>query len=109
MNKSAVAYKLWHEYLIHFPRLEKYTLGQKIDNLFCDLIELLLQASYANSQQKYIIISKAGIRLDALKYFLKMSWELKSIDNKKYTTLSSSINEVGKMLGGWKKQIQNLS
>jgi hypothetical protein len=47
--------------------------------------------------------------LDALKYFLKIAWELKSLDNKKYLAISNALNEVGRMLGGWKKQLQNIS
>lgn len=32
-------------------------------------------------------------------------WEAKSLDNKKYIALSVKIDEVGKMLGGWKGQL----
>jgi len=35
-------------------------------------------------------------------------WETKSLDNKKYINLSLKIDEVGKMLGGWKGQIVRL-
>ncbi|MDP2812282.1 MAG: four helix bundle protein [bacterium] len=55
-----------------------------------------------------IILLYSQLRLNALKYFLKIAWELKAIDNKKYALLSTAINEVGKMLGGWKKQAQNV-
>ncbi len=109
LAKVTTAYQLWHGYLINLPRLDKYTLGAKIDNLFCELIELLLEASYANREYKTEIITKACVRLDALKYFLKITWELKTIDTKKYTLLATALNEVGKMLGGWKKQAQNIS
>jgi len=109
LSKTAAAYKTWHECLIHFPRLDKYTLGIKIDNLFCSLIELLLEACHTSRETKLEIITTACVRLDALKYFLKIAWELKTVDNKKYALLSTAINEVGKMLGGWKKQAQNIS
>ncbi len=32
-------------------------------------------------------------------------WETKSIDNKKYIALSTPLEEIGKMLGGWQGQI----
>lgn len=32
-------------------------------------------------------------------------WENKSVDNKKYITLSVKIDGIGKMLGGWNGQI----
>ncbi|MBU1952531.1 four helix bundle protein [Patescibacteria group bacterium] len=109
LSKTAAAYKTWHECLIHFPRLDKYTLGIKIDNLFCNLIELLLEACHTNREAKLEIITTACVRLDALKYFAKIAWELKAMDNKNYACLSVNLNEIGKMLGGWKKQAQNIS
>ena len=109
LSKAAAAYKNWHTYLIHFPRLDKYTLGTKIDNLFCDLIELLLEAYHTNRETKLEIITTACVRLDAIKYFVKIAWELKAINTKNYTDLSLNLNEIGKMLGGWKKQAQNIS
>jgi hypothetical protein len=32
-------------------------------------------------------------------------WETKSLDDKKYITLSVILDEVGKMLGGWNGQL----
>jgi len=32
-------------------------------------------------------------------------WETKSLDNKKYITLSLQMDEIGKMLEGWNRQI----
>lgn len=33
-------------------------------------------------------------------------WETKSLDDKKYIYLSTKLEEIGKMLGGWNGQIQ---
>jgi len=32
-------------------------------------------------------------------------WETKSLDDKKYIALSSPLDEIGKMLGGWNGQL----
>jgi len=32
-------------------------------------------------------------------------WETKSVDNKKYIELSTRLNEIGKMTGGWNGQL----
>ena len=34
-----------------------------------------------------------------------MVWELKLLDNKKYISVSAPLIEVGKMLGGWQRQL----
>lgn len=84
-------------------------MGEKIDLLFCDVIELLLEAVQSQKELKLKIVDKACVRLDMLKYFLQIAWNLKTMDNKKYLIISNALNEVGKMLGGWKKQVQNIT
>ncbi len=99
------SYKLWHGYLPHIPRLTRYSLGEKINLLFIELIELVLIATYASKEQKSILVQKASVKLDTLKYFLQITWELKAIDSKRFAALSAPISEAGKMLGGWRKQL----
>lgn len=83
------------------PRLTRYTLGTKIDSLFTDCLELSFLAGYTARQEKYGAIQKLSTRLDMLKFFLKVLWELKGFDNQKYILLSTPLAEVGKMIGGW--------
>ena len=104
LEKIVEAYKLWHNLLPHIPRMTRYSLGEKINDLFIELSELILTASYAAKEQKGPVIQKASVRLDALKFFLHIGWELKAFDNKKFAELSQPLAEVGKMLGGWQKQ-----
>lgn len=52
------------------------------------------------------VLQKAAAKLDLLKFFLQIAWEIKSLDNKKYILLSEKLDEIGKMLGGWMKKAQ---
>lgn len=107
LQKTIETYKLWHGYYATFPRLSKFTLGGKIDTLFNDLTELLLLAGYANREQKPSIVIKASAKLDVLKFFLQVAWELKCLDHKKYGAICTPLLEVGKMIGGWRRQLEN--
>lgn len=107
ITKLKKAYKLWHEFLPHTPKTSRYTLGSKIDSLFIDLFELTLIANYLPKEQKLSFILKASSKLDLLKFFLQVSWEIKSLDDKKYIILSEKLEEVGKMIGGWIKGFKN--
>lgn len=91
--------------MLHFPRLSRYTLGVKIDTIFTDCLELLLLAKYSDKNSKLILINKAITKLDSLKFFLQIAWEIKALDNKKYFYLSKPLAEIGRMLGGWRKQL----
>ncbi|MDO8676303.1 MAG: diversity-generating retroelement protein Avd [Candidatus Azambacteria bacterium] len=106
IQRFIAVYKLWDEFVTHFPKKSKYTLGEKIDSLFIDTIELLFTASYLNKEQKLPYLQKASGKLDLLKFFLQIAWELKAIDNQKYIVLSKQLDEIGKMLGGWTRGIQ---
>lgn len=81
-------------------------MGAKIDTLFADTVELILLAGYASKPQKTVLVQRASTKLDALKFFLQVAWEVKALDNKRYTRISEPLFEVGKMLGGWRKQLQ---
>ena len=101
IGRSVLIYKLWHEILDHISKKSRYTLGTKIDLLFIETLELLFIASYLSKQAKLPYLQKAVAKLDLLKFFLQISWEIKAMDTKKYISLSEKLDEIGKMLGGW--------
>lgn len=99
-------YKIWHAHYAAFPRISRFSLGVKIDTLATDLIELLLLAGYAGSDQKSALVGRAATKLDLLKFFLQVAWEVRCLDQRKYTTLIVPLNEIGKGIGSWQKYLQ---
>ncbi len=94
---------MWCGYRDHFPKKARYSLGDKIDGLFLQILELLFVASYQSKDEKERTLEKALHALDLLKFFLRISWEIGALDMNKFTELSGSVYEIGKMVGGWKK------
>ncbi|MDD2753394.1 MAG: four helix bundle protein [Candidatus Portnoybacteria bacterium] len=105
VQKLIAAYKLWHDFLPHIPKTSRYTLGIKIDGLIIETTEIIFIASRLAKNQKMPFVQKAGAKLDLLKFFVQIAWEIKSLDNKKYIALSERLGEIGKMIGGWQKQL----
>jgi len=105
LQKLKTTYVLWHDYHSILPKTHRYSLGQKIDNLFTDTIEAVAQASFLVKVEKIPYVKLAIRKVDTLKVFLLVLWETKSLDNKKYTALSKPLDEIGKMLGGWMGQL----
>jgi hypothetical protein len=101
--KITDAYKIWHNTLPHIPRLIRYSLGEKITSYLLDLIELILIAEYSSKEQKLLVIKKASIKLDLLKFFLQIAFDLRAISSKQLAELTPLLAETGKMLGGWIK------
>jgi len=106
IQKLVSVYKSWHEFLPHFSKDSRYTLGAKIDNTFLETIENIIKAGHSDKLEKQIFLKRGSVKLDLLKFFLQLSWETKSLDDKKYIKLSEKLNEIGKMLGGWIKSLK---
>lgn len=100
-------YKLWHGFFVRLPKPARHTLGIKIDNLFTDCLKLSLTAGYAVRGEKINLVKELSVKLDELKLFFKILWELKMIDNSKYASISICLSNIGKMTGGWIKNLGN--
>jgi len=103
--KLKSCYILWYGFYQTLNKNSKYTLGQKIDLIFIETIELVSIAVFLSKEEKLPYIRKAIQKTDTLKVLLMILWEIKALDNKKYTVLSEPLSEIGKMLGGWHGQL----
>jgi hypothetical protein len=75
--------------------------------LFLQAIEYTFLASYTQTEEKRLLLNKGISKVDLIKLLLQLSWEIKALDNKKYAHLAERFAEIGKMLGGWKRQLLN--
>lgn len=89
------------------PRHTRFTIGSRTDNLFTECLELTLFAGYASRDKKAETIQKLSAKFDALKFFLKLLWEIKGLNNQKYALLSQQLSVIGQMLGGWLNLFKN--
>jgi len=99
------AYLMWHSFLPHLPRLTRYTLGIKIDNLFIDLLEITLTAKYTKREEKLIVLNTISRKLDNLKFFVTVLWEAKGVSPANYGQLAQKLSSIGTMLGGWTRKL----
>lgn len=105
LQKVKNAYLLWYGFYQSLPKNHRHSLGQKIDNLFAEIIEAIATACFLARAEKLPYVRRAIQKLDTLKIFLLILWETKSLDNKKYGVLSAPLDEIGRMLGGWNGQL----
>lgn len=105
--KEKEAYQFWLVLHRDFPKTERYGLGRRIDNLFLEVLELSFTATYLPPEQKILLLGKTISRLDILKFLLQLAWENKLAPTEKYAKLSAKLEEIGRMLGGWRKGLQN--
>ena len=100
------SYSLWQQILPHASKTQRRTLGEKIDGLFLETLELAFRASYLSGLQKVAAVENSIVRLDLVKFFLLISWEIGMITDKQYAHLSAPLVEASKMLVGWKAYLE---
>lgn len=81
-------------------------MGGKIEDYFLALLENIFISIYLSPEQKIGKLATAISKLDGVKFFLQIAWENKCLPNEKYAELSEYLNEIGRMLGGWKKGLE---
>ena len=100
------SYGLWQQLLPHASKTQRRTLGEKIDGLFLETLELAFRASYLSGPQKVEVVEKAVVRLDLVKFFLLISWEIGMLTDKQYAQISAPLVAASKMLVGWKAYLE---
>ena len=105
VHKIYELYKLFHDFVKLFPKTEKYSLGGKIENLLLDTLEIILKSVFSQKEEKISFLKQADVNVNVLKMLIRLSNEIKSIDNKKYLILQEKLQEIGKMIGGWARYL----
>ena len=82
-----------------FPRSHRFVLGDRIENLALEILELLIEAAY--TRNKSAQLRRAGIQLEKMRYLIRMSKDLELLSIRQYQFVAEQIDEVGRMVGGW--------
>jgi len=81
-------------------------LGGKIEDYFLGLLENIFVSIYLPPETKISRLIIAISKLDGIKFFLQIAWENKCLKDDRYSALSLQLEEIGRMLGGWKKGLE---
>lgn len=98
---------LWIRQAKKLPKDLRYSVGLKISSLFSDLIEETSLAQFSNEKHKTFYINKAIAKNDSVKFMFFTLYELSGIKTEEFSEFIISMEEVGKMLYGWKRKIEN--
>jgi|SRR3989344_3304218 len=105
LQQTKSVYLIWYGYYHVLPKIHRFSLGQRIDNLLIEIMEAIAAAGFLSRAEKQPYVRLAIRKTDTLKVLLLALWETKSIDSKKYIAISLKIDELGRRLGGWNGQL----
>lgn len=89
--------------LAQYPKSEKFSLVTDIKHILDEMLELTIEA-----QKRYFkktTLQELDVTIAKLKAYLRLSFILKFLPTKKYEVWSGMVVEIGKMLGGWLKTV----
>ena len=105
-KKSYDLYRVLHDYRRLVPKQDRFTLFERVDNTALDVIEGILLASSQQKSAKLPALERVSSKLNMLRVFIRLMKDTKAIDAKKYVAIESSIDEIGRMLGGWIRSVR---
>jgi four helix bundle protein len=91
--------------LKNFPKSEKFALAADIKLIEDRILERCIEAK--KKYTKKTTLQDMDIAVEKLKVYIRLSYSLKFINNHTYFVWSTKVVEIGKMLGGWIKTVNN--
>ncbi len=104
-------------YLNHFPKHEKYGLAQQIRNACYDVYALIIETQ--KRYHKKTAATNLDIRHEQLRMLIRLAYELGYFGSvrgagkdeeralKRYAHISERVDEIGRMIGGWLRDIRS--
>jgi hypothetical protein len=95
---------LWYIQKIEkLPKNHRYTLGERIQSSLLELLMTLSDTIYSKDKKSLLLL--ANQEIERLRLLTKLIKDLSLLSSDNYQFILSSLNEIGQMIGGWKKTL----
>ena len=108
MSKLFVVYEVTHRLIFKLPKFERYTLGEKTENIILEGIEMIVIANGSNKYEKEKYLLKLNAKIEMLKILYRIMLNCQIIEFRKYLDIEKHLQEAGKMTQGWIKYTRTL-
>ncbi len=88
-----------------FIKAEKYTLGELLENTALSLLLYIIDAGKQKREWKIPPLESALLAQEKLKILVRLALDLKQIPERRYIDFEKRLQEIGRMLGGWRKSL----
>lgn len=87
------------------PKLDRYSIGQKCLQKASEVLEdFYIANSHKDKDARLQTLKSVDLKNKLLKVHIRMLYDTKALDQKKYILLENGLQEIGRMLGGWINQ-----
>ena len=105
VHKTYKFYLLLYSCTKTFPKKDRFTLGQKCEGLVLEILETLFIANSQKEEEKIPFLKEVDMKLKITQTVIRIAHDVKALEDNKYFMLSASLEELGRMLGGWIKSL----
>ncbi len=77
-------------------------LGQRLSNQVMNVLEILVEAAY--SREKHGRLASANRQMEVVRWTMRMCKDRNLLSAAQFEHSAKSLNECGRMVGGWWKQ-----
>ena len=84
-----------------FPRRQKFLLGDRIQTTALAGLERLVEATFTRNRGR--LLDRVNVDLDKLRLLLRLAKELGYLDLRRYEHAALRLDEVGRLVGGWRR------
>ena len=86
-----------------FPKSQRFVLSQHIFNSLLEILKLTIIANSKPIKERIYEQEQISVYLDIFRIYIRLSKDLNFLSIRKYEHIMRYINEIGKLLHGWKK------
>jgi len=86
------------------PREQRFVLARAVQETALRFQEALFEAALAGEQGRRRALACADVDLTKLRFYLRLCHDLRLMSLDQYRHVSEMIEEVGRLLGGWRKK-----
>jgi len=88
-----------------FPRPQRFTVTQRLQNAALDFQELIVEAEAARGAARLEKLRSADAALNKVRLYLRLTREWNWLTSGQYQHAAQMIAEMGRLLGGWLKTV----
>jgi hypothetical protein len=86
----------------NFPRKARFSVASRLADQSLDTVELIIDAIY--TKNRLPVLDKINLALEKQRILFRIAHNRSYITLRQYEYISKELNEVGKMVGGWRKK-----
>jgi four helix bundle protein len=88
---------------VKFPRAHRFVLAEAVQRAALQFQEEILEAAYSGRRPQ-ASLQRADVSLTKLRLYLRLCHDLDLLSRGQYEHVSNKVDEIGRLLGGWRKK-----